>query len=58
MKNNEHKITTVYWFQNDNLMVFDQNGEQMPEYQGRSGEMIPKIASSGFDISKIQRRIW
>lgn len=39
----EPKITSVYTFANGMCMVFDQYGEQMPEFQGRTEEMRPKI---------------
>ena len=30
-------------FTNGMLMVFDDNGQQMPDYQGIGSEMIPKL---------------
>jgi hypothetical protein len=36
-------ISHVYIWQNGLVMVFDQFGEQMPEYQGEEAEMLPKI---------------
>lgn len=36
-------ITNVYTFANGQCMVFDQYGKQMPEYQGRTDEMLDKI---------------
>ena len=35
-------VKAVLWT-NGMLMVFDQNGEQMPDYQGKGSEMIPKL---------------
>lgn len=40
---NELKITNVYAFTNGMVIVFDQYGKQMPEYQGRYEEVIDKI---------------
>ncbi len=42
------KITHVYLFENGMCMVFDQYDQQMPEFQGRSEEFIPKIKAAGF----------
>lgn len=39
----ERQITNVYLFQNGMVMTFDQFGEQMPDYQGRAEEVMPKI---------------
>ncbi len=36
-------ITNVYVFVNDQVMVFDQFGRQMPEYQGQKDDVLPKI---------------
>jgi hypothetical protein len=40
----EPRITNVYRFANDMVMVFDQHGQQMPEFQGRADEVLDKIA--------------
>lgn len=37
------EITNVYVFTNGMVMVFDQFGQQMPEYQGFREEVIDKI---------------
>lgn len=37
------KITKVYFWTNGMVTVFDQFGEQMPDYQGRREEVIEKI---------------
>lgn len=42
------KITNVYSFTNGMTMVFDQFGQQMPDYQGRTEEVVPKIRAAGF----------
>lgn len=38
-----HHITHVYRWQNGMVMVFDQFGEQMPEYQGLYEDVVEKI---------------
>ena len=42
------RITHVYAFTNGQTMVFDQFGKQMPEFQGQSAEVEPKIRAAGF----------
>jgi hypothetical protein len=42
------KITNVYSFPNGMTMVFDQFGNQMPDYQGKTEEVMPKIKAAGF----------
>jgi hypothetical protein len=42
------KIAAVYTFANGMCMVFDQHGQQMPEFQGRTDECLPKIRAAGF----------
>jgi len=37
------RITTIYFFQNGMAAVFDQNGQQMSEYQGTASEAIRKM---------------
>jgi hypothetical protein len=44
----EKIITNVYVFTNGMVMVFDQHGQQMPEYQGDAEEMMPKIRAAGY----------
>lgn len=39
------EIRKVYKWQNGMVMVFDQFGEQMPDYQGRYEEVREKILS-------------
>ena len=36
-------INQVIRFQNDMVLVFDENGEQMPEFQGRYQDVRVKI---------------
>jgi hypothetical protein len=42
------RIESAYRFTNGQLMVFDENGQQMPEYQGLAEEMIPRLREAGF----------
>ena len=37
------KIVAAYLFTNGMVAAFDENGEQVPEYQGIGTEMIPKL---------------
>ncbi len=49
----EPKIRRVYKF-NEMVMVFDQHGEQMPEYQGLYERVRDKIlADAGDDVEFI-----
>jgi hypothetical protein len=44
MKLNEPEITDIYvWTNCGMVMTFDQNGRQMPDYQGPYEEVIDKI---------------
>ncbi len=44
----EPKITNVYRWANGMVMVFDQFGHQMPDFQGPAAEVLPKIRAAGF----------
>lgn len=57
MEVEEKIITNVYAFTNGMTMVFDQNGEQMPAFQGWTEEMVPKIREAGF-TGEIQHTHW
>jgi len=39
-------IKQIIQFSNGMVMVFDENGEQMPEYQGRRSEAIKKLSGT------------
>ena len=43
MKAYKHLIRDVFVFPNGMIAVCDQNGEQMPFFQGRKEEAMPKI---------------
>ena len=51
------KITNVYVFQNGMVVVFDQNGQQMGDYQGYMSDVLPKIMETGY-TGPIERREW
>lgn len=42
------RITSVYSFANGQTVVFDQYGQQMPEFQGKTEVVVPKIRAAGF----------
>lgn len=41
-------ITSVMAFTNGMCMVFDQNGQQMTQYQGCTPEVLPRIRAAGY----------
>jgi len=43
MRNYKHRIKSVFVFQNGMVAVCDQNGEQMPYFQGEKAKAIPRI---------------
>lgn len=53
----ELRITTAYSFPNGMVMVFDQHGQQMPDFQGPLEEMLSKIRAAGFE-GEIEKRVW
>jgi hypothetical protein len=50
-------LTNCYCFQNGMVMAFDQNGEQMPDYQGRLEEVQEKIRRD-FPAVRIEGAVW
>lgn len=38
-------------FMNGLLAVFDERGEQMPQYQGKGTEMIPRLLEDHPDVN-------
>jgi len=50
-------ITNVYSFSNGMCIVFDQNGKQMPDFQGLTEECVPKIRAAGF-VGEIDEPVW
>lgn len=51
-------INEVIKFGNDMVMVFDENGEQMPEYQGRYDEVRAKILARAPKEAKFFHGDW
>ena len=49
-------MQAILW-QNGMLMVFDDAGEQLPKYQGKANEMIPKLKTDFPDVV-IEERKW
>lgn len=39
------RVKSAYLWANGMLMVFDENGQQIPEYQGPVGEVGDKLAA-------------
>jgi len=55
------EILAVYTWSNGMVMAFDRDGEQMPEYQGRMGEVLPRIireapSDTKWFIGSLERR--
>lgn len=44
MQNGDHPVRAIVW-QNGMLMVFDQFGQQVPDYQGMANEKLQKLKS-------------
>lgn len=42
-------IKEVILFDNEMVAVFDENGEQLPEYQGRHSKVVTKIILNSTD---------
>lgn len=51
-------IKDVLRFQNGEVMVFDERGEQLPEYQGRYDEVKEKILADAPASAQFFRGGW
>ena len=51
-------IKDVIRFQNGMVMVFDENGEQLLEYQGRYEEVRAKILAHAPASARFSHAIW
>ena len=51
-------IDHVIKFSNAVVMVFDKNGHQMPEYQGRYEEVRDKILADAPESARFFRATW
>lgn len=49
------EIKHVYTFANGMCIVFDQRGQQMPEYGGPIDEAFAKLRAAGFDTSNAKQ---
>lgn len=59
LKRRQAMISEVIRFQdNDMVLVFDENGEQMPEYQGRYQEVRVKILARAPKEAKFCHGTW
>lgn len=56
-KGNE-MIDYVIRFENGMVMVFNERGEQMPEYQGRYEEVKDKILADAPESAKLSHGVW
>ena len=55
---NPPTIAHVYLWDNNMVMTFDQNGQQMPEYQGTKEEVWEKIMRDKTDETVIGGADW
>lgn len=51
-------INNVIRFQNDMVVVFDENGEQMPEFQGRYDQVKARILARAPASAKFYHGMW
>lgn len=51
------KLTRAILWQNGMLMVFDERGQQVSDYQGMGDEMIPKLEKD-FPEVIIEAGVW
>lgn len=50
-------VVKVILWQNGQVMSFDKNGKQVPEYQGDKEEILPKLEKD-FPHVKIENKVW
>lgn len=51
-------IKHVYVWDNQMVMVFDERGQQMPDYQGPVGEVWDKIQADKSPETVIEGAVW
>ncbi len=51
-------IDNAVKFSNGIVLCFDENGEQMPEYQGRYEEVKDKILADAPQSARFFRAVW
>jgi hypothetical protein len=54
----EMKIAHVYRFQNDMVLVFDESGAQMPEYNGPYDQQKAKVLRDAPSTARFWRGVW
>ena len=52
------EIGAVYVWSNGMIMTFDRGEEQMPEYQGKMGEVLPRIIQEAPPDTKFYLGNW
>lgn len=51
-------IRTVYRFQNDMVVVFNERGRQMPKYNGRYDDVREAILADAPDNAEFYHVVW
>ena len=51
-------IKTVIWWSNNAVMVCDEKGEQIPEYQGRYEDVKDKILKDSSPATEFSTGVW
>lgn len=51
-------IKEAILFENEMVMVFDENGEQIPEYQGRHSKVVAKVILNSTDKTVFKFAKW
>jgi len=58
LKEEANMIDHAVKFSNGIVLCFDENGEQMPEYQGRYEEVKDKILADAPQSARFFRAVW
>lgn len=48
-------VNDVFIWENGMVMTFDREGKQIPEFQGKMDEVIPKLLEAGVKLSEVLR---
>lgn len=51
-------IHSVYVWDNAMVMVFDQNGQQLADYQGKATDVLPKVLAEAPVGAVFYRGVW
>lgn len=51
-------IKEAVLFDNEMVIVFDENGQQIPEYQGRHSQVVTKIIQDSTDKTIFKFATW